>query len=227
MTNLNSKLVVFRVRERISVSGNPLLNEGVLVERIPSFSQIDDQEYERGRAELLNFRNCRGKGITVVVKKVQDQQTSLISAGTPTAYVGISELKSTCRMRYVGSPYYSTANQFTDNPVAIDTATGVKNITYSGTKCMRYTVPMSRRAGCGEAVGNAFPAAKPALSWPGFLELGTLDVTTSDTAMIPTNYIVHVDSWPTPNSGEALSHSHISTFEVYTYYYVEAFGKHI
>jgi hypothetical protein len=210
---------------------NPQAFEGSILTFNPNFNQLNPTEYARGREELAQFMKCQFVGLSMYIKKTMDSTSEICYSGANPPYSALSTMTHPAhgRLSFCHDLYVSPA-QLNSNNVTIDTVAGSKrNISKKGTKVYQYKAPKHLRAGFCADIGTKFPSAKPSITWPDLLSYTTPTPTGSGDISIPANVFYVLDSVPPPvlplTSVTNISYAHTCAFEVFTYYYFNAFGK--
>lgn len=221
--NLQSKLIVFRLRERINVTFDPTNLEGGVIQVTPTFGNLTATEYARGREEAVQFMRTRFAGLSVSIKKTGDDLLQYI--GTAAVASNVSKSKTSSRLSFIHD-LYCNATQLNTNNVAIDTAAGaVRRIGFRGRKVFKYTVPTHMQTGLTVDAGSFFTSAKPNLDWRALVNVQN-NIPAADLS-IPLQYFLVLDSSPSVANIGAINYLQTTSIEVFTNYYFKAYGKRV
>lgn len=219
---LNSKRLTFRQRSRVVLVTDPVNNEGAVIQLNPNFGAVPQREYLRVRAQALDFQRCQYVGVTVLIKRIREEEIAETSA----APLRIDyKIISNARCRVVPDTYADSAS-LSVNPNAIDVATGSKSVPMRrGVKAVKWRMPKSWRVATGFRSPDLFPVVQPSMDMHQ-LVVEQYGANTNDFYLCPNAVLVHFDSMPSPAAPLAgITVSHITNFEVYVYWHFNAYGK--
>lgn len=226
--NLQSKLVVFRDRYRVVLSGDPKLLEGVAITQGGNFNQISGIEYARGREEVVQFMRTSFAGFSISIKKTSEVETQWSESSANTAN-SVNKINSKGRLSFV-TDLYVTAGQLSTNNVAIDTCVGAKrNISSKGSKVFTYKLPRHFVSGRSKDAGSAFPSSIFPMDWKSLTNFQD-NHQTADVSC-PNGFFLVADGWPVSAVTSANVTNvyawHSTSCEVRVNYYFKCWGKRV
>lgn len=225
LQNLQSKLVVFRLRQRISIEFDPTQVEGGFTAISPVFGNLTATEYARGREEIVQFMRVNFAGLCIYIKKAGDEDNVWCTGTDARTAIALDRKRTNTRTFFMHDLFVDTS-QINNNSVTQETVAGTKRIGWKGTKCYKYIVPRTLQSGKGQYAGPLFPSAKPNWTWPILVQ--TFSGENNSYVSIPDQYFLVLDSaqLPTiPLDASNVVSRHRTTLMVHTYYYFRCYGK--